>query len=253
MAERAWVAVRGSERRAVTGAQAVGPAHPQQRVDVSVVVRPRNPLPRAERGMTYFSREEFAQRHGAVEADIDKVREFAREFGLTVLEHPQQAARRIVMLSGTVKQLEQAFGVELKEYHCEQFSYRGREGTVQVPQELAEIVQAVVGLDDRPQAKTHYRWREAPGTRKPSAAAGTSYTPVQVAQLYKFPTDVNGAGETVGIIELGGGYRPADIQNYLKGLGLTAPAVTSVSVDGGKNSPGDPNGPDGEVMLDIEV
>src|SRR5208282_3178381 len=40
---------------------------------------------------------------------------------------------------------------------------------------------------------------------------------------------------------------------YFKSLNIKEPQVISVSVDGGKNSPGDPNGPDGEVMLDIEV
>ncbi|MGH8179417.1 MAG: S53 family peptidase, partial [Steroidobacteraceae bacterium] len=64
----------------------------------------------------------------------------------------------------------------------------------------------------------------------------------------------DGAGECIALIELGGGYRPQDIQTYFSGLGLKAPAVTAVSVDQGTNQPtGDPNGPDGEVMLDIEV
>src|SRR6201999_281747 len=41
---------------------------------------------------------------------------------------------------------------------------------------------------------------------------------------------------------------------YFKGLGVTAPSVTAVGVDGGQNTPaGDPNSADGEVMLDIEV
>jgi len=53
---------------------------------------------------------------------------------------------------------------------------------------------------------------------------------------------------------LGGGFRPADLSAYFSGLGLASPAVTAVSVDHGTNSPtGDANGPDGEVMLDIEV
>jgi kumamolisin len=58
----------------------------------------------------------------------------------------------------------------------------------------------------------------------------------------------------VALIELGGGYRPADLQSYFAGLGLSAPAVVAVSVDHATNAPsGDASGPDGEVMLDIEV
>src|SRR6202167_5643810 len=55
-------------------------------------------------------------------------------------------------------------------------------------------------------------------------------------------------------IELGGGYRPTDLTTYFSGLGVPLPKVSTISVDHGKNHPtGDSNGPDGEVMLDIEV
>ena len=48
-------------------------------------------------------------------------------------------------------------------------------------------------------------------------AAGTSYTPVQVGQLYQFPQGATATGQTIGIIELGGGYRTADLTAYFKG------------------------------------
>ncbi len=69
--------------------------------------------------------------------------------------------------------------------------------------------------------------------------------------MYNFPTTGNGSGQTVAIIELGGGYRKADLDTYFKGLKLNSPSVTAVSVDNGKNTPG--SDADGEVMLDIEV
>jgi kumamolisin len=81
----------------------------------------------------------------------------------------------------------------------------------------------------------------------------TAFSPVAIARLYDFPTDVNGSGQCIGIIELGGGYRSADLNAYFQGLGLAAPKVTAVSVDGGKNSPSQPNGADAEVGLDIEI
>src|SRR5262249_52957604 len=63
----------------------------------------------------------------------------------------------------------------------------------------------------------------------------------------------DGAGQCIGILELGGGYRPADLKAYFTGLNLATPQVVPVSVDHGHNGPtGDPNGPDGEVLLDIE-
>ena len=89
-------------------------------------------------------------------------------------------------------------------------------------------------------------------TRAGSPAA-VSYAPPQVAALYDFPEGA-GAGECVALIELGGGYKPADLATYFTGLKAGSPSVVAVSVDNGTNSPtGDGNGPDGEVMLDIEV
>jgi kumamolisin len=53
---------------------------------------------------------------------------------------------------------------------------------------------------------------------------------------------------------LGGGYRAADLTKYFSEIKTASPKVSAVSVDHGKNhATGDPNGPDGEVMLDIEV
>ncbi len=85
------------------------------------------------------------------------------------------------------------------------------------------------------------------------AAASISYSPRQVAQLYKFPLDADGSGQAIGIIELGGGYKPVDLTNYFRSLGITEPTVISVPVDGGANAPTTPDSADGEVLLDIEV
>ncbi len=63
-----------------------------------------------------------------------------------------------------------------------------------------------------------------------------------------------GAGQCIGILELGGGFRQADLETYFQGLGLAVPAVTAVGVDGASNQPtGNPDSADGEVALDIEV
>ena len=119
-------------------------------------------------------------------------------------------------------------------------------GGIELPSSLAGIVEAVLGLDSRPQAAAHFRVR-------PAASTATSFTPTQVASLYGFPAST-GVGQCVAIIELGGGFRPADLDTYFQGLGVSSPTVTAVSVDHAQNSPtGDANGPDGEVMLDVEV
>src|SRR5262249_25483670 len=131
--------------------------------------------------------------------------------------------------------------------------YRGRHGPVHVPLILDGVVEGVFGLDNRPKAKPHFRRKRNLGGAW-AHALSVSYSPAEVAQLYSFPTDATGAGQCIGIIELGGGYTPIDLSRYFQKLGISLPQVVSVSVNGGQNQPtGNPNGPDGEVMLDIEV
>lgn len=106
----------------------------------------------------------------------------------------------------------------------------------------------VFGLDDRPQARTHFQIRQR------AATPATSYSAPTLGGVYKFPANASGAGQTIGIIELGGGYQASDLETYFQGLSLPVPTVVPIGVDGGQNSPtGDANGPDGEVMLDIEI
>ena len=76
-------------------------------------------------------------------------------------------------------------------------------------------------------------------------------TALQVASFYDFPAGTDGTGQTIAIIELGGGYNAADLTTYFSGLSLSVPTVTAVGVDDGSNSPG--QAADGEVELDIEV
>jgi len=192
-----------------------------------------------------MTREQWGDTHGADPDDVAAVRLFAADSGLTVTS--VDASRRVVGLSGTVAAIGSAFGAQLQgrfESAPGASSYRGRNGPLTVPARLGGVVAGVFGVDDRPQARAHLRV---------SAGAATSYTPVQVAQAYAFPAGSTGDGETVGILELGGGYASADLTTYFGRLGLPAPNVTAVGVDGGANAPGQDTNADGEVMLDIEV
>lgn len=81
-------------------------------------------------------------------------------------------------------------------------------------------------------------------------AGSTSFTPAQLAKLYNFPTGLP-AGGVIGIIELGGGYKPSDIGTAFSNWSLPTPQLTDVSVDGGANTPG--GDADGEVVLDIQI
>jgi kumamolisin len=243
--------VAGSVRAPLEGAREIGPANPSETVDVTIRLRPRSPIKLTEQ-RSIVSRKEFEQRHGADPKSIALVESFARAHKLLVKE--ESPARRTVILSGPVAAMNEAFGVELKEYEHPSGKYRGRTGAIHLPAELHDVVEGVFGLDNRPQAKPHFRRRHGRAGAR-AAVVSLSYTPPQVAALYDFPTGVDGSGECIALIELGGGFNPADLINYWNQLKLTkTPNVSAVSVGNGGNNPtGDSNGPDGEVMLDIEV
>lgn len=278
----------GSSRRPLAGAKVVGAVDPDQRIEITVQIRrqPGSDLEGtvnkiASQGLAdrkYLTRTELASKTGADPVDIAKIDAFAHVHGLTVVE--ASVARRTVKLSGRVADLSAAFGVKLRRYKAGAISYRGRTGSLTIPAELEGIVERVLGLDDRPVVETHYRLlsqvKRSPAARvgksghkgrrqKRATADGgpTSYTPVQLAGIYDFPSGLDGTGQTIALIELndvdsqgnptGAGYATSDLETFFENLGIPMPSVSAVGVDGGANLPGKDTNADGEVTLDIEV
>jgi kumamolisin len=256
--------------------QAAGqpPAPSGTKITVSVIVKRKAPLKAANcTGKERLTHAQFRQRHGADPAAVKLVRAFAKDFGLTVAPDAPAPEHRTIKLTGTIAAMQKAFGVTLVHETHDGATYRVREGSITLPSALVGPVEAVLGLDNRPQAQPHFRVlgeagdisakaAQAGGFAKPhfgnaiqphAGTANASYTPPQIAQLYQFPANASAAGQTIGIIELGGGYKTADLTTYFKSLGQKTPTVTAVLVDGAKNSPTNANSADGEVMLDIEV
>jgi kumamolisin len=236
--------LEGSERTIPEGARRVRDAHPDSPVDVTLVLRRRSGAGGSGRTANITGRAEFASRFGADPQDVARIEDFAHAHGLAVTS--VDLAARSVGLAGTVAQMNAAFDVDLGRYQLGRETFRGREGRVNIPADIAPTVRAVLGLDNRRQAKPHVR------TVRPEVAA-TGYTPPQVAQRYDFPTDVDGSGQTVAVIELGGGYQADDLDTYFRELGLRTPRITAVSVDGARNTPGIDSDADAEVALDVEV
>ncbi len=259
------VRVEGSDREPLPGARRTRDVEHDSPVSITVVVRrPEGVQPAPVAPVTDAAdpaaarrarRQEFAARHAADPADLDQVSAFAAAHGLSV--EAVAPAERTVRLSGPASAMQQAFGVELAHYAVnDRLTYRGRTGFVHVPPDLAGVVDAVLGLDDRPQARYDLRQVSelaedaVPDPAAPPSAA-TSFWASQVAALYDFPTAGAGAGEAIALIELGGGYTQADLATYFGRLGIPVPSVVTVGVDGADNAPGDPA--DAEVELDIQV
>jgi hypothetical protein len=242
--------LEGSERRPAPGAKRLGPAAADEKL--TVILRLRRPpgappLPDHEHWAAtppgrrrFLSHEEYARMHGAAKGDVHAVARFARRHGLRVVD--TQAAGRTVSIAGTVAQISRAFGVELGRYEVRGETYRGRDGFVYVPPEMAEIVVAVFGLDDR---RVGYR------NGSPDPPITGPLAPTDVAQIYNFPAG-DAAGQIVGVVEFGGGYQQSDLKLFAASLGASFTAPTPVDVPSGSNPGPSAFGSD-EVTGDICV
>jgi kumamolisin len=182
MAFKKYVEVAGSERKPMQGAIRTGHSDPNEVMQVTLVLRQRTtggkqtPLADLVARGQRVSREEYEARYGADPTDVHKVLAFATQFGLALANVNMPA--RTVALSGTCAAFSQAFQVQLASYNYKGGSYRGRSGAVKVPQELSSIIRSVHGLDNRPQAETHFRIASKPsGSAKPAATAGFLHCP----------------------------------------------------------------------------
>lgn len=268
--------VADSNHPAPSGAQCVGACDPTEHFDIVLILRRQSSaefhelvdrLAANAPGAQPVSREEYERRFGASAEDVKRVEQFAAAHGLQVA-HADPASRRVV-LSGTVQQYNAAFGIDLQRFEHQigqsKFHFRQPNGPVHLPDDVHDVITAVVGLDNRAKAQPHFRINHGaalgaeasdPSIRPPIRAAravSNSFTPLQLAELYDFPPG-DGKGQCIALVEMGGGYSTDDLSAYFKALGVTMPRVEAVSVDEAGNAPtGDPNGPDAEVTLDIEI
>jgi subtilase family serine protease len=343
---------------------AVGAVHDLEPLSVHIILRRRpdapafpsiealGALPPHQR--QHLTSEELEPQFGADPADVERIRAFAAAYHLDVRD--VSLAKRTITLAGPVASFARAFAVSVARFASQGVVYRAPVGHLSVPEDVAPLITAVLGLDERPVARPglamhpgfypadlarahgaatsaaqqhlgkrlasilqrfhtglasdtavkdlssrigaaisellHSAFSETPhlrprwdllgaaakAQRRANELAGLLgpevveawedafraallaylnalgiHIPPQVAELYEFPDGTDGGGQCIGIIELGGGYIPLDIDVYFKTIGVPMPKIVDVSVDGGRNHPLANPIIDSEVCLDIEV
>ncbi|MCJ7637428.1 MAG: S8 family serine peptidase, partial [Nitrososphaeraceae archaeon] len=152
-------------------------------------------------------------------------------------------------VSGTTSILGKLFRIDFLKYKVENNEYYGPNSDIIIPLMWKNKVLHVLGFDNFEIVHPYVKVLD-------HIPRGTStFTPLQLARLYNFPTGLDGTGQKIGVIELGGGYNMSDFTTYFSMLGIQGiPRVTSVSVDGAQNNPNDPSvGANLEVILDVEI
>jgi hypothetical protein len=255
----------GSDRPQMMGSKLLGPVEASEPVTVVVTVRQKPDsleVPDLEHWQNtspdqrvYPSAEEFFERHGAADEEVDRVADYLKERGLRIVE--RHAGRRRIVAEGTAENMNTAFGVTLNRYRTAErrtlahppskegegrplgdhrgtdpHEYRGFEGHVHLPANLAELVEAVIGLDNR-------KLGRPAGTGTGDPAGAQFLTALQIARDYNFPTN-SAAGQTIGIFQdafSGAAYLAADVNAYVAALGIPAPHLTDISLLGYVNNP----------------
>jgi kumamolisin len=202
---------------------------------------------------TRLTPKDFTATRGAAASEMDAVTAFAKKAGLEVVE--ANPARRSIIVRGRVEDFNRAFGVTLNHYQYSRGTYRSHEGVVNLPSDIADYVEAVVGLTNRKVEARHFSTAAAARKRATLDPPGTRpLTPIQAAELYNFPPG-DGSNQTIGLYEMEtgdgpAGYASSDISATMKALGgLPVPKIIDVPVDGTNNS----GQSDGETGLDITV
>ncbi len=220
------VELPGSHRPAKGDATRLRDADPQARVEVTLTLRGPK-LPDANHfPSTRLSPEQFKAQYGASAADAEKVAQVLGPLGIKVEE--VSLPTRSVRVSGSVAAMEEAFQAGLGIYHnASQGHFRGREGAIKIPLELAGVVTGVFGLDQR---RVAHRKAAAVAPLPMATHALKPLTAADLEARYSFPAG-EGEGQTIAIAEFGGGYFPDDLAAYCAKQGRPAPKVTIQSVN----------------------
>ena len=287
------VPLAGSQRPVARGAKLLRKSDPNQQIKVSIYAR-RNPNRKAKTLPSvdelnaalpgkrhYFTNDEFNEVYGADPTDLKKIEAWAKACNLKVLE--ASVPKRRVLVEGSIDDISKAFAVQLNDYeHPKTGLFRGREGEIQLPADVHDLIEGVFGLDTRHVGHSRRRSSSVKPVRwdsLQSAATSTranlatpwpgTFFPPEVAQLYDYPRDLDGGEQNVAIFafngppspEPRGGYKLQSLKAYFEQvLGGRTPSITDVVVHGPGNVPGpetkqsgDQGDSTGEVMLDMCV
>src|SRR5579875_3452021 len=223
------------------GAARVGPLDPKHKVDLTVVCAQKSPLLSLHSALPRYIDKQAShpsmpslmthallrEKHGAAPGSIETVRAFAERHGLAVVEDAPK--RRLLRLSGPAVSVERAFKTRLDIFELNGTHFFAPSGPVEVPDQWQGLVEIVLGLHNSQHANP--RRRSSLCCLEPFAGIN------DLARAYHFPEHLDARGQTIGLIEFGGGFYPEDVQNFCHSLGIRVPKISVVNVGEGGNRP----------------
>lgn len=165
MSEQQFVMLEGSHHAAHPSCVPVGMVPATQHYQITILLRRRSDakpfpdpqvigaLPMAKR--TYLTIEEVERDFGARKSDADAIAAYLTPFGLTVAR--VDLGGRTLVAEGQAVQFAAAFRTTLLIFSQAGSLHRSYVGGLQVPEELAESIIAITGLDERPVSITRHQ------------------------------------------------------------------------------------------------
>lgn len=191
---------------------------------------------------------EYAARFGMADSDLQQVQSWLTSQGFTI--DSVSPSKNRISFSGTVAQVETAFGTEMHRYSLNGVSHFAPATELSLPATLSGVVTGVRNLNDfRPKphlvVKTNYT----------SASSGNHFlAPDDITTIYNVKSLYNrgydGTGQRIAVVGQSA-ISLTDIANFRSAAGLAAKAPTPVLVPGTGSSVTS-SGDEGESDLDVE-
>ena len=195
----------------------------------------------------YLIRSDLEEYFGIPEADLDEIKCYFEEFGISIKDVSRLA--RNILLEGELASFEEAFHTQIGIYKNHQKkTYLNYSGYLYLPPNLASKFLWIRGIN--PEYHTERRNPTKPmDDPNSSNADNLGYNPLLLAKAYNFPKELTGRGQCIGIVELGGKFLKSDLTKFCRTNKIRTPRVVEV---------GDLFGTDqlannAEVTLDTQV
>jgi uncharacterized protein (TIGR03437 family) len=195
----------------------------------------------------WLTPEQYADRFGASQSDIDQIRAWLQQQGFTV--NGVARGRSWVTFSGNAAQVRSAFGTEIHRYRVNGAAHFANATDPSVPAALAPLVGSFRGLNDfHPQPRLR-----APHPQLNGSNGSHQLGPGDIAMIYNikplYDAGVDGTGQKIAVVGQTA-IQTSDIQSFRTKFNLGTANVTQVLAQ--RPSPGIVDGDIDEANLDIE-
>ncbi|HWY24162.1 MAG TPA: S53 family peptidase [Nevskia sp.] len=178
----------------------------QNRPALEALVQNQHSLLSRDYGRT-LSAEEFTASHAPNERQVQVVTDYLRRAGFSNI---QVAANRLLVTADARRSLvETAFNTSIRQFKLQDRTVFANTRDAQVPDELADLVLAVTGLQNANVAQPLYQRADSAAKSKagtnavPLAGSATGHVPVQFPTIYDVGGTADGSNTEIGIISDG--------------------------------------------------